>query len=377
MIFLNKTKFIVIILIIFGIVSLLTYLNYDKLLIYFTNRQWEIADSIGKIEVENYLTTFGTTSDFFIMNGSGIQGYSNSVKKDFDEAISFKDVVSSVEGDYAIIGEKNATDVMVICRNTKVWEATINNANILGVVINKNGYSAVIYSQAGYKSLIKVFSNTGEELFTNYLASTYAIDVAISNDNKMLAIAEIDTNGVNLASGIKLINIQSASEGRIEKIDLESDEVISNIEYDSNNQLVVLTDTSVKILKNDKLNEFLNLKDDKVFIANIDNQKNLVAVKMEEESLFNVKCNVCIYHLNDVRDVKKYEIEETPNRVVTCNDTIAVDTGNKIIFLNSSGNFLKKCEYNGQLKDINLFDNGKTAVLLFRDTAEFIKIGGI
>ena len=53
-----------------------------------------------------------------------------------------------------------------------------------------------MYSQAGYKSLIKVFSNTGKELFTNYLASTYAIDVAISNDNKTLAVAEIDANGI-------------------------------------------------------------------------------------------------------------------------------------------------------------------------------------
>ena len=377
MIYLNRAKFIVVLLAIFGIVSILTYLNYDKILVYFTNRQWEIADSVGEIEVDNYLAAFGTSTNFFVVNGSGIQGFSNTTKKDFEKAISFKEVVSSTAADYAIVGEKNANDVLVMCKNEEAWETTINNANILGVAINKNGYGAVIYSQTGYKSLIKVFSNTGEELFTNYLASTYAIDVAISNDNKTLAIAEIDTNGASLTSGIKLIDIQSASESKVEKIELENNEVISDIEYDGSNQLIILTDSNVKVLKSGRINELIDFKNENIIFANISNQRNLIAVKIIEESLFNVKCHVCIYNLNDAGDVKTYEISEIANNLVTCNDIIAVDTGNKIIFLNSSGNFLKKCEYSGQLKDINLFDNGKMAVLIFRDAAEFIKTGGI
>ncbi|MBQ9314545.1 MAG: hypothetical protein IJ220_06090 [Clostridia bacterium] len=373
----NKVKFVTIIIIIFLIVSLLTFLNYDKIIDFFTNKQWEIADSIGKIEYENYVDAFNTNSDFFIINGTEIQGYSDTVKKVFEKSISFKDVLSKTAGDYAIIAEKNSTDVFVINKDEEVWNTSINNASILGVSINKNGYSAVIYSQAGYKSLIKVFSSAGEELFTNYLASTYAIDVAISNDNKTLAIAEIDTNGVSLTSRLKLIDVQSASENNVKKIDLDGDELISDIEFDENNHLIVLTDVNVIVLKNENILELINFKDENIINANISNQKNLVAVKLNEESLFNVKCELCIYNFNDSKNVKTYMIEETPNRVVTCNDVIAVDTGSKIIFLNSSANFLKKCQYNGQLKNISLFDNGKTAVLLFRDTAEFIKVGGM
>ena len=377
MIDLNKAKFFIIILIVFGIVSLLTYLNYDKILKYFTNKQWEIADSVGNIEIERYLDAFGTSSNFFIVNGSGIVGYSETAKEVFEKQASFKEVISDTAGDYAIVAEKNATDVFVINKNEKVWDLSISNASILGVVINKNGYSAVIYSQAGYKSLIKVFSNNGEELFTNYLASTYAIDVAIANDNKTLAIAEIDTNGVSLESALKLIDIQSASENNVKKVKLENNELISDIEYNDSNDLVILTDANVKTLRNNKVIDLIDFKEENIILVSIENPKKLVAVKVMEESLFNVKCEVCIYHYHDAKDVRTYEIEETPNKIVTCNDTIAIDTGNKIIFLNLSGGFVKKCVYNGQLKDIKLFSNGKMAVLLFRDTAEFIKVGGI
>lgn len=373
----KKTKITTILFFVFIIVSLLTYLNYDKILDYFTNRQWELADIVDKIEIENYLDTFSTGSNFYVVNSGGIMGYSETAKEVFKKDISFKDVVSTFAGEYAIVVDKSSANVIVINKSEMVWETSIGNATILGATINKNGYSAVIYSQAGYKSLIKVFSSTGKELFTNYLASTYAIDVAISNDNKTLAIAEIDTNGVSLTSGIKLIDIQTVSNNKVQKFDFDTEELISDIEYDENNELVILTDLNVKLLKNNKISELINYKNENIILVNISNHKNLVAIKVVEESLFNTKCEVCVYNLKDNKNIKSYEIDESPNNVVTNNDIIAVDIGDKIIFLNGSANFLKKCEYKGQLKNIQLLNNGKTAVLIFRDTAEFINIGGI
>lgn len=372
----NKKKFIVVIFILLFIVSLLTILNYDKIKNYLSNREWEIADAVGRIEVENYLNIFGTSSNLYTVSTGGIQGFSESAKKVFEQTASFKEVVSATAGDYAIIAEKNGTSVCGLNKDNLVWREDVNNANILGVTINKNGYSAVIYSQAGYKSLIKVYSNIGEELFTSYLASTYAIDIAISNDNKTLAIAEIDTNGVTLESAIKLINIQTASNEEVKKYELGNDEMISNIEFDQYNHLVIMTDAGVKLLKGDSVSEFIDFKEENFTQCIISNSKKVVAVKVVEEGLFSIKCYICIYDLNS-NDVKTYELDDTPNSVVTCNDIVAVDTGRKIIFLNSNGTFLKKCEYSGQLKDLVLFRDGNMAALVFRNSAELVKVGGI
>ena len=372
----NNKKFLICLFVITAMVSLLTILNFDKIKKYLANREWEIADSVGKIEIENYLDIFGTSSNLITVNTNGIQVFSENAKKLFEQLASLKEVVSDTAGDYAIIAEKNGTNVYTINKDRLAWQENINNANILSVTINKNGYSAVIYSQAGYRSLIKVYSNTGEELFTSYLASTYAIDVAISNDNKTLAIAEIDTNGVSLESSIKIINVQAVSNEEVRKYELENNEMITNIEFDYYNHLVIMTDMGVKLLNNAEISKIVDFKEGDFTQCIIDNTKKVIATKAIEDGLFSVKCYICIYDLNS-SDIKNYELEDVPNSIVTCGDIIAADMGNKIVFLNCSGNFFKKCEYNGQLKDLLLFRNGDMAALVFRNSVEIIKIGGI
>lgn len=359
------------------VVSLLTYLNYDKIFNYFTNKEWQIADSIGKINLENYIDTCGTNSNFFIVKNNSIEGYSENLKMTFEKDIDNKDVIMNSNADYCIIAEKGGTNVNVLSGNEIIWNTSINNANILTACINKNGYVAIVYSQMGYKSLIKVFSNTGEELFTNYLASTYAIDVAISNDNKSLAIAEVDTNGIKVESQIKMIDIKDASENSIKKYKLNSNEVITDIEYNEVNDLVIMTDANVKLLKDGKISKIVDYKLDDVLFADISNQKNVVTITNKKNSLFDENVQVCIYDFDASKEIKTYSLEDVPSQLKCMRDVITVDTGTEIIFLNISGNFLKKCEYKGQLKDLKLFNEGETAVLIFRDKADFIKVGGI
>ena len=65
------------------------YLNYDKILNFFTNKEWQIADSIGKIELENYLTTCGTDSSFFVIDNNSVTGYSENMKKNAEQPLLF------------------------------------------------------------------------------------------------------------------------------------------------------------------------------------------------------------------------------------------------------------------------------------------------
>ena len=55
-----------------------------------------------------------------------------------------------------------------------------------------------------------MYNPQGKELFNTYLSSTRAVDVSISNDNKYLAIAEIDTSGTIIQSNIKIFSIEEA-----------------------------------------------------------------------------------------------------------------------------------------------------------------------
>ena len=373
----KKTKIIIYSVLFLSLISLLTYLNYDKISNYFTNKEWEIADSVGKINFDSYLGLESTNSNFIFIDNDEIIGYSETAKKEFEHSMSSKDIETYTTEDYMILADKDTGTIEVFSGKENIWTDTISNANILEVYINKNGYSAVIYAQTGYKSLIRVFSNTGEELFTSFLPSSYAIDVAISTDNKTLAVAEVDTSGINVKSVIKFINIKDAAETGATTFNLEDGELAVNIEFIANNKFVVMTDKKVKLFDNNEFVTIVDFKTDDVLFASIDNLENVVTVRRLKEGLFDSNVELCIYEYGDNEELKKYELEEVPNAIHCFRKVTAVDVGNEIIFLNNSGNFMKKCEYNGQLKDLFVLGNENTAILIFRNCAEFIKIGGI
>lgn len=372
----KKFKIVLIFLLILFCVGIIVCCNYDNISNYFANKEWEIAGSVGKLELPNYLKTCCTNSNFVVIENDTIKGYTDNLKEKFEQTISIKDIVYYASEEYLIISEKDGSSIICINGDEISWKSSINNANVLAVYINKNGYSAVIYSQSGYKTLIKVFSSTGEELFTNYLASTYAIDVAISNDNKKLAIAEVDTEGINVKSRIKLVDIKEATQSSVKKYELENDEVITDIDYNQNNELIIMTNKAIKVFDSE-IKTVVTFEENNILFANINTQKNAVTIEVKTESLFNASYQLCIYDTNSLKETKTYELADIPTEVICNKNIIAVNTGEEIIFLNSSGHFQKKCEYKGQLKDICLFGDGETAVLVFRDTAEFIKIGGI
>ena len=102
---------------------------------------------------------------------------------------------------FLVIGESNGQKVYVIEDKEVAWESEVEG-NISKVCVNKNGYVAVIMTGTSYKSEVQVFDPEGNSLFISFLSYTMAVDVSISNDNKYLAIAEVDTSGTIIQSNI-------------------------------------------------------------------------------------------------------------------------------------------------------------------------------
>lgn len=367
---------IIIIICIILVTVLVTWLNYDKILNYFTNKGWEIADCIGEIEESTHIDLCGTRSNFLVVESTAIIGYDENAKKSFEKSINLKTAINDTAGEYAIIAEKDANTIYVLYENEIAWTDQIKNGNILGVDINKNGYAAIIYSQSGYKSLVKVFSNLGAELFTSYFASSYALDVAISNDNKTLAIAEIFADGINAQSKIKLIDIKDATQNNMISHDLADGEIITDIEYTDENSLMILTDKSAKVFEKE-IEEVVSFEKQNSKSATIKNNKNIVTINATKDGLFTEEINVAIYDLDARKQPKTYKLEEMPSKMIVKNNIIALDFGSEILFVNTSGNFVKRCRYTGQLRDMQLYGDGKIAVLVFRDSMKFVKLGGI
>lgn len=354
--------------------AIIFYYNSEQIINYFKNKEWEIADSVGSVALNNnYIKTEGMLSNLILIGTNYIKGYSSDSKEKFDIFASFQDAVSDSAGDYCVIAEKNGTQVYLICGNEKIWENSLTG-NIYSVYVNKNGYTAVTYKQSGYKSLVKIISPLGEELFTSYFASTYALDVAITNDNKKLAIAEVDTEGIHIVSAVKIIDINNLENSNVKKYELNENDLVTDIEYNEKNELLIMTDSKIQIIKDNNLNDFLEYSYPNTLNVSIENGKNAITIEKIEVGLFDTKYKLCSYLYGTEIEKEVYELYDLPKKLKVQNNIIALAMEDELLILNTNGKLLKKCEISRNLKDITLFDNENTIALIFRDKIEFVKI---
>lgn len=369
-------KKIIVALIIFviAILGIAIYKNYDELVAYITNKDWQITESVGSVNVNNFYTVDGTSSSLVVVGNNYIEGYANTSKQSFDEAVSLKSAITDSNGDYCIVAENDGTKVYMINGSKKIWNLEIQGT-ILGVSVNKNGYSAIIYKQAGYKSLVRLIDAEGNEIFTSYLASTYAVDVAISNDNKILAIAEINAEGIKVQSAVKMIDINNIKQENVKKLDLGDNVLIIDIEFNEKNQLVVQTDNAVKTVENGNLKDLLSDKNINANIVSIKNDSCAIIVSKVDNGLFDSSYVLNIYdYKNDIVDKKEYEIKSLPSMVATQKKNIVVLVENELLVINTNGKLVKRFESVGNVKSLVMFDNGNSVALVYRDKIEFLKI---
>ena len=346
-----KKKALIVLLLLFAVILFALGMTHkENIANYFNNKEWEYTESVGMVRVNNYYEVDGTASNLLVIGNNYITGYSEIAKENFDENISLKSAITCTNGDYCIVGEKGGTKIYMINANVKLWESEIQG-NILSVSVNKNGYASVIYKQTGYKSLIKILSPDGSELFTSYLASTYAIDSAISNDNKKLAIAEVNTEGISVQCFIRLIDINNVNQENITKISLGSDILVTDIEYNDKNQLLVLTDSSALVIKDGNLDTIVEKFDSGVSAATIENANDVVLISRVENGLFDVSYEVNIYAYKDSAiHTSKYPLKTLPSIISVGTKYIALLLENELVIINTEGRLVKhafvsrKCE---------------------------------
>lgn len=370
-----KNKKYTICLIVFICICFLSigYFNYEKIISFIEDREWEIADSFATIEIEG-ISQVESGKSLLVLTNNKLELYGNDAKREYEENIITSGILCHSCEEYMVIVTKDTNTIYLLKGSQVIWKENFK-WKILNVSVNKNGYVTVIYSQSGYKSSIKIFKPTGEELFTTYLASTYALDVEMSFDNKTLYIAEIDTEGIKIKSNIKIIDITDISvtqEPKVETILVGTDDLIIDIEYSNENQLYILKDTGMSSINSEKIIKDLEKFDVKTTLfSSIKDVSYPIIIEKISTGIFTNETNLKILKNEETIEVK---IEQTPQSIHTMNDIIALNLGDEIIFLNTHGKIVKRYELEKQLIAVKLYNKATVAALVFRDRIELIKL---
>lgn len=273
---------------------------------------------------------------------------------------------------YLCVGEKNGQKIYLINGENISWEKEIEG-NIIDINVNKNGFVSIIVTGTSYKTVIITFDDKGKEIFKTYLASTSAITTSISNDNKYLAIAEIDSSSAIIQSNIKIISIEKAKEDPTNSIiytyKAENNDLIIDIKYQDKGNLVCLYDNSIHIIEGENDTELLKIDEKSDFIDI--NLKNYIIQTVETTEFFKSNIKLLMTNVSNKNEslyltsgvLKSLEISE---------NIVALNFSTEVHFVNSNGWLIKKYISSQGITDIVI--GNSIAGIIYRNKIEVISL---
>ncbi len=374
----NKRKIFISVIIVLLLIFVLTII-----IIYNTNddfKKWMdkavlnkevFQDTATVIELEDENSeVYAFNKNIAVLSKNKFKIYNNLGNKDVELDMEITNPIFCSSNRFIAVGEKLGQKLYVIEDNKIAWETDIEG-EISQIHINKNGYVAVVVTGTSYKTVISMFDNKGTLLFSKYLSSTRLADVSISNDNKYLALAEIDTSGTVIQSSVKVVSVENVQSESEKVYKGQANSLIVNIKYQDNNRLVCMYDDSIHIIVDDKDEVLTNYDNQKITFSSIELNNNVVNVKEQSSGLFTADSIVSITNTND-KSVKNYTAESVSKEIYTYENVIALNLGSQIEFINTDGWLIKR--YIAKQEITNTVISNSVAGIVYRDKVEIINL---
>ncbi len=378
----NKKKIIIISAIIIILIAIITIT-----LIYIYNqpaREWIDKNILRKEVLQNNATTIELKDEqssiyafnkyIGILSKTKLNIYNQSGNSESELDIQISNPLFNSANRFLAIAESQGQKFYLIEDKEIKWEAEVEG-NISQINVNKNGYVAVSISGTSYKTVVAMYSPEGKELFKTYLSSSRAVDITISNDNKYLAIAEIDTSGTIIKSSIKVISIEKASTDPTNSVENtyegENDKLITNIQYQDKDRLICMYTDEITIIENNEESILIDNNDKKVIFQSVEIENNAVSVEEKSSGLFTANSEVSIVSTEN-KETKTYTAESVAKEIVTYGNKIALNLGTEVDFISTDGWLVKRYIASQEITNIVMSDT--IAGIVYRDKIEIVNL---
>lgn len=309
-----------------------------------------------------------------ILRKKSLEFYNKIGKKVETIELDINKALFTSMGRYLAICEDGGQKFYLICGKEKVFENEMDG-NIKQINVSQSGYVSIVISNASYKSIVNVYDKTGKQVFRTNLVTSRVVDIAISQDSKYLAIAEVDISGILIKSSIQVVSIELAqkdtSKAMLYKYEAPTDKLILNIEYQEKNKIICMYSDSIDVLQNENNKELLEFKNEK-FAFMTTNLNNRIAI-LEEKSTGEYKSDTEIEIINpDTLGKRKYILKDVAKSIETIDNKIAINFGTELYVIDTYGFLKKKYISNEEINDI-VMTNSLIGVI-YRDKIQIINL---
>lgn len=379
----NKKKIIITTVVVIVVVAIIIIVG-----LYMTNREfrdWMDRNIFRKeIEQDKAITidfnealnsnVYAFNKYIGILNQTKFTIYGNTGNKEEELEIQISNPIFSSANRFLAIAENGGQRLYLISDKNISWQAEVDG-NISQIFVNKNGYVAVTITGTSHKAVIKTYSPDGKEMFTTFLASTRAVDISISNDNKYLAIAEVDTSGATIQSSVRVMSVDKAEKDPTNSLEKtyksEAGKLITNIKYQDKSKLICMYTDSISIIENETETELVNSSDKKITFQSIDLENNVCYIEEKSSGLFTADSIVNIVNA-DTKETKQYLVNYVAKEIYTNGNIIALNLGTDIEFVSTGGWLVKRYVANQEITNIVVSDS--IAGIIYRDKIEIVNL---
>ena len=317
-------------------------------------------DKLATIEIlqDENLNAYAFGQYIGILNKNEFHIYGNTAKEETKITVDISTPIFNANGRNLVIAEDKGQKIYFIQDKDLIWEDNVEG-NISKIYTGQNGYTAVAITGTVNKTVISVYDDKGKSLFKTFLSTTRVSDIAISNDNKYLALAEIDTSGLAIQSKIEVFSIEKAQvdadNSKIAVYQIDDNELISNIQYHNKDKFICMSKDKITAFSLEGNKDILYTNSNKKVIFQAINLNNSVVILEEAAAnLFTADTNVTIINTEN-KGTTNYTAKAVTKELYTYENMIA-----------------KRYKAEQEITDIVL--SGNIAGIIYRDKIEIVNL---
>ena len=283
-------------------------------------------------------------------------------------SINISNPIIDTNEKFVVIGEKDGNKFYVINSTSLLFQEKIDG-KINKISVNKNGYISIIASNSTYNSIVIIYDNDSNELFKNFLKSTYAMCACISDSNNYVAIGEIDYSGTVIKSNVRIKNLNTA------KLSYEfngpENEILTNIVYSDKDVAICSFSGSIYKVEPNNSSKLCNITDEDSF-SNIDIKNILAIIERESSGLFSYEYKLKLKSTTSSNENIYILNNGLPKKTVAEGNFIALNYGSQVYIVNQNGTLKKSYISSQQIKDIIM--GSHICGIVYKDKIEIITL---
>ena len=324
------------------------------------------------IDTDNLSLIYAYDKSLVVYADGSINFYNTDAKQIGNIELTLSKPIADSEGNYLALADYGLQKVCLIKSNNLVWQKDIEG-KISKVSVNKQGYIAVSVTGTTYESIVMLFNEKGDLLFSKYL-SNYVIDVDISEDSKYLAIAEVDNSTILPVTKIEIVSIELAStasdnDATVNTYEADSNELLTGMKYQSKNILLCSFENYVLKMTASSSERMYDFSELTAYLE-VNFRRGFVRIDKEESSVFKSDYRLKVTNENNVEKV--YIIEGSIKSLVCKDDKIALNLGKEVQFVNNNGWLVKKFVGNQEVKSVLVSSN--LGIIVFKDRISIVNL---